>query len=202
MWSVAIFADTKAAHPGRRLLSTAPEVLLGDRLFFETRFAQYFFASGADMNGPPLIQGDPIVATVERPGQPALQGPFSGRSMSCRHCHLGDDFARVEIQAQRTYCDFSPRSRVPLRDDRVTQTLRNSPMLVGFGLSHEAPRVLHFDGEFVDPEDLILETLVGRNMGWQFRERSTAIAHIARVVRQDQGINARHVLDASGNGVP
>lgn len=205
-WSVAVAADTKAPYPtqqtaGRRLLSTAPEVLLGDRLFFETRFAQYFFASGADVNGP-LTQGDLIVATVERPGQPALQGPFRGRSMSCRHCHLGDDFAATEPLAQRTYCDFSPRSRIPQRDDGVTQTVRNSPMLVNLGLSHQAPRVLHFDGEFADPEDLILETLVGRNMGWQLQERSTAIAHIARVIREDQGINARHVLNASGNGVP
>lgn len=187
---------------GRRLLSSAPEVILGDRLFFETRFAQYFFANFTGDVNAPLVAGDPVVDQVPRPGRSALNGPFRGRSMSCRHCHLGDDFIRTEPLAQRTYCDFTARSAIPHRSDGFTHTMRNSPIMVDFGLPREVPRLLHFDGEFANAEDLVVETLVGRNMGWQFEERATAIAHIAKIIREDRGTNPRHVRTLDGEGVP
>jgi cytochrome c peroxidase len=186
----------------RRLLKTVPEVALGDRLFFETRFAEYFFAhSKRDVNAP-LARGDSVVDEVLRPGQRSLPGPFRGQSMSCRHCHLGDDFLPVEPLAQRTYSDFTPRSAIPQRNDKLTHTVRNSPIMVDLGLPAEVPRLLHLDGEFATAEDLVVETLTGRNMGWKFDEYGLAIAHIARVVREDNGQNARHVVDESGRGVP
>jgi hypothetical protein len=41
-----------------------PQVAIGERLFLETRFAQYFQAnSGADVKAP-LAAGDPVVATT------------------------------------------------------------------------------------------------------------------------------------------
>src|SRR3954449_4975466 len=64
-----------------------PEVALGERLFFETRFAQFFFAhSGGNANAI-LKEGDPVLATSHTASQP-LPGPFAGLSMSCRACHL------------------------------------------------------------------------------------------------------------------
>ena len=191
-----------ARDAGRRLSSIAPEVLLGDRLFFETRFAQYFFAhNNGDVNAP-LETGDPVVDHVLRPGRAALDGPFRGRSMSCRHCHLGDDFIRTQSQAQRTYVDFIARSPIPQRGDGLTHTVRNSPTMVDFGLPREVPRVFHLDAEFASAEDLVIETLVGRNMGWQFDERAVAIAHIARVIREDRGTNPRHVKTLDDEGIP
>lgn len=191
-----------ARDAGRRLASTAPEVLLGDRLFFETRFAQYFFAhNNGDVNAP-LKAGDPVVDQVLRPDRAGLEGPFRGRSMSCRHCHLGDDFIRTQSQAQRTYVDFTARSPIPLRGDGLTQTVRNSPTMVDFGLPREVPRLLHFDAEFASAEDLVIETLVGRNMGWQFDERAAAVAHIVRVIREDRGTNPRHVKTLEDEGIP
>jgi hypothetical protein len=191
-----------ARDAGRRLSSTAPEVLLGDRLFFETRFAQYFFAhNNGDVNAQ-LKVGDPVVDQVLRPGRAGLEGPFRGRSMSCRHCHLGDDFLRTQSQAQRTYVDFTARSAIPLRGDGLTQTVRNSPTMVDFGLPREVPRLFHFDAEFASAEDLVIETLVGRNMGWQFDERAAAVAHIARVIREDRGTNPRHVTTLGDEGIP
>src|SRR5262249_54913660 len=47
--------------------------------------------------------------------------------------------------------------------------------------------ILHFDGEFASPEDLVLETIVGRNYGWMPAERAAAIAHVAQVIREDDG---------------
>jgi cytochrome c peroxidase len=193
--------EAGARDAGRHLSSSAPEVLLGDRLFFETRFAQYFFAhNNGDVNAP-LKAGDPVVDQVLRPGRAALESPFRGRSMSCRQCHLGDDFIRTQSQAQRTYVDFTARSAIPQRGDGVTQTVRNSPTMVDFGLPREVPRLFHFDAEFASAEDLVIETLVGRNMGWQFKERAAAVAHIARVIREDRGTNPRHVKTLEDEGI-
>ena len=47
--------------------------------------------------------------------------------------------------------------------------------------------MFHFDGEFASLRVLVRETLLGRNYGWLPSERKKAIAHIARVVRNDNG---------------
>ena len=47
--------------------------------------------------------------------------------------------------------------------------------------------MFHFDGEFASLRVLVRETLLGRNYGWLPTERKQAIAHIARVVRNDDG---------------
>src|ERR1700719_3997216 len=95
---------------GLRLASNLAEVKLGDRLFFETRFAQYFFAHcGEDVNRT-LEEGDHLVDQVPAVDRPALPGPFRGQSISCRQCHLGDDFIQKRPLAGRTYADFSRHS--------------------------------------------------------------------------------------------
>jgi cytochrome c peroxidase len=188
---------------GRRLSPSAPEVVLGDRLFFETRFAEYFMANfKGDVNAA-LSVGDAVVDELPRPGHSPLRGPFRGQSISCRHCHLGDDFAAADPLAQRTYCDFTARSAIPPRDDHLTHTVRNSPGLIDLGLTREAPFLLHFDGEFATAEDLVIDTLTGRNMGWLSAEQATARSHIARVIREDNGTNPRNVKwDNGGAGIP
>lgn len=200
----ALFAieTSSAQDQGRRLLPSAPEVLLGDRLFFEPRFAQYFFAQSNGNVNASLTRGDRVVEKVLRPGQPALPGPFRGQSISCRHCHLGDDFIRFEPLAQRTYCDFTARSAIPQRNDGLTHTVRNTPIMIDLGLQAGVPRLFHYDGQFASVEDLVIATLTGRNMGWQFDEHALATAHIARVIREDAGTNPRHVRDRRGRGIP
>ena len=47
--------------------------------------------------------------------------------------------------------------------------------------------LLHFDAEFKSIEDLVAGTFTGRNFGWLPGERAQAIAHIASVVRGDDG---------------
>jgi cytochrome c peroxidase len=190
-------------YAGRRLSPSAPEVILGDRLFFETRFAEYFMThSYGDVNAE-LAVGDPVVDDISRLGRSSLRGPFRGQSMSCRQCHLGDDFAQAEPRAQRTYCDFTARSEVPARDDGLTRTVRNSPVLVDLGLPSEAPFLLHLDGEFATVEDLVLDTLTGRNFGWVFGEQAIARTHLARVIREDKGRNPRGLKwNKDGHGIP
>src|SRR5450432_1599320 len=47
---------------------------IGERIFVETRFAQYFAANMTDINAP-LAVGDPVVAQVQV-GNTLLPGPF------------------------------------------------------------------------------------------------------------------------------
>ena len=196
-------ARPDAAEPdGLKLSAIDAEVALGDRLFFETRFAQYFFAHNhGDVNAP-LEQGDSLVDEVPAIDRPALPGPFRGQSMSCRQCHLGDDFIDRKPLAGRTYVDFSRRSPIPPRGDGLVTTPRNSPTMVGFGLPREAPVLLHFDAEFATPEDLTIESFTGRNFGWLLSERKTAVAHIARVIREDNGTNPRRITNRERKGIP
>ena len=169
------FREGAAADP--------PEVTIGERLFLETRFAQFFFANGGPDVNAPLAQGDPVMQTLRTSLGP-LEGPFAGRSMNCRNCHLVDDTADAQT---RTYADYSRKSLVPLREDGETETARNSPSLVNASLPRTVPFFLHFDGEFTSLEGLVAATLTGRNFGWLPGERAAAVAHVARVIREDNG---------------
>ncbi len=189
-----------AAVDALRLSAAAPEVRLGDRLFFDPRFAQFFFARcHGDVNAT-LAEGDPVIDQMPFSAERSLTSPFRGQSMSCRQCHLGDDFVAEEPRAGRTYCDFSRRTPISRRDDGLDRTVRNVPPMVGVDLPREVPMLLHFDGEFASPEDLIVDTLTGRNLGWLPDETAIARAHVAKVIREDAGTYARLVMYADGRG--
>jgi len=177
-------------HPGAALAQEddPAEVVVGERLFLETRFAQFFFAHATDVNVP-LAAGDPTVAVTQTSGNP-LPGPFAGQSMNCRACHLVDEQGARLGAGNRTYADFARRSPVPDRGDGHTETVRNTPALVGAAPVGRPGRLLHFDGEFPSTADLVAGTYTGRNFGWLPAERATAVAHIANVIRNDDGRGA------------
>ena len=106
--------------------------------------------------------------------------------MNCRSCHLVDEQRATAGAGNRSYADFSRRSPIPLREDGLTTTARNSPPLVNATLPRKA-FLLHFDGEFPTTEDLARETLLGRNFGWLPMERAKAVAYIAHIIRDDNG---------------
>lgn len=187
---------------GLRLSGENAEVVVGDRLFFETRFAQFFFAHSAGDVNKPLVQGDHLVDTVPAVDRAVLSSPFRGQSISCRQCHFGDDFVRERPLAGRTYADFSRRSPVPERQDGIVSTPRNSSSMVGLGLPREIPVIYHADGEFTTAEDLTTASFTGRNFGWLPDETTIAVAHITRVIREDAGINPRYVRDKARHGIP
>ena len=162
-----------------------PEVTVGERLFLETRFAQFFAAHATDVNRP-LASGDPILDTTPTTGAP-LPGAFAGQSMNCRSCHFVDDVAGFPGGRVNTYGDFARKSLVPLRDDGRTETPRNSPPLVDATVPRDSSFLLHFDGEFASTRDLVRGTFTGRNFGWLPGEARVAVAHIAHVVRDDDG---------------
>lgn len=174
-----------------------PAVQLGERFFLEPRFAASFAAqSGGDVNRPAV--SDPVLAELETTGA-ARPGPFAGSTMSCRNCHLVDDSPDPDGLGTRTYADFARRSPIPARaEDGRTHAPRNSPSLVDATAEREVPFLLHADGEFATAAALVEGTWTGRNLGWLPDEHDAAIAHIARVVRGDDGGGA---LAASFGGL-
>ncbi|GJL66794.1 MAG: hypothetical protein NPIRA05_17650 [Nitrospirales bacterium] len=174
-----------------------PEITNGERLFLETRFAQFFkvfLENGGDTNDL-LPKGDPSLdkaVNAKLTADQSADGPFLGQSMNCRSCHFVDELGveePLEGYSMRTYSDFARRSPVPLREDGQTVTVRNSPPLVNASL----PRknfFLHFDAEFTTMVDLVKGTLSGRNYGWLPGERTASIAHVARIIREDNGTGA------------
>ncbi len=164
------------------------EEAVGERLFLETRFAQAFkvaLDNGGDINDPNI--GDSAVDTVETLGAPIDPGPFKGLSMNCRACHLVDDVLDAPGGGMRTYTDLARRSPLPARADGKTVAVRNSPPLVNAAIERPGKALFHFDAEFNSMEELVAATFTGRNFGWLPGERTQAIAHIARVVRSDDG---------------
>ena len=166
-----------------------PEQTIGERLFLETRFAEYFAAHMTDINAP-LAVGDPVVSQVQNSSAGPMPGPFAGQSINCRTCHFVDEFQGVPNAGNRTYADFTTRSPIPLAMNGFALTPRNAMQMVGSLQTHTGPTFLHFDGEFATPEALVRGTLTGRNFGWAPDQYQTALAHIARVIREDNGKGA------------
>ena len=137
----------------------------------------------------PLAAGDPVVAQVTTPPG-VLPGPFAGQSMNCRSCHFVTEFIAVPQVRNRTYADFVDHSPIPRTMNGFISTPRNAMQMVGSLQPHDGPTFLHFDGEFTTPEDLVQATLTGRNFGWAPDQKAQAIAHIARVIREDNGQNS------------
>lgn len=165
--------------------STPAADSIGERLFLETRFAEYFATHMTGVNEP-LSAGDPVVATVNTPAG-SLTSPFAGQSINCRSCHFVTEFQDVPNAGNRTYADFTTHSPMPRPISGFTRTPRNAMQMVGSLQPHSGPQFLHFDGEFATPEQLVEGTLTGRNFGWDPTQQAQAIAHIARVIRQDDG---------------
>lgn len=174
-----------------------PQVAVGERLFLETRFSQFFFARSAGNPNAVLLAGDPVTDTLETLAGP-IADPFAGSGINCRNCHLVDDAKTTSGGGNRSYADFARRSPVPARGDGHTVTPRNSPPLVNSALGRGRPFFLHFDGEFPSTVALVEGTLTGRNFGWLPEEHGQAVAHIAAVIRGDDG-SGRLAQDFGGS---
>lgn len=186
----ALLAASACGGGGTRPpLEETPETVIGERLFRETRFGRFaaLALEARDVNAP-LPAGDPALDDLVTVGAPR-PGPYAGQSMNCAACHLVDEVADDPAGGARTYGDFARKSPIPAREDGRTTTARNSPPLVGVG-EGEPDALFHFDGEFPTLEALVEGTFTGRNFGWLPGERAQAVAHVARVVREDDGSDA------------
>ena len=158
---------------------------IGEALFLDTRFNEYFATHMTGVNDV-LASGDPVVNQVETANGP-LPGPFAGQSINCRSCHFVTEFQGVARAGNRTYADFTTRSPIPRPLNGFDHTQRNAMQMVGSLQPHSGPVFLHFDGEFSGAVDLIEGTITGRNFGWGPTQQQQAIAHIARIIREDNG---------------
>ena len=191
-------SPNNASPPAAQIGTPGAEEALGERLFLETRFAQTFKAfldNGGSIND--ANSGDVVVDTLETLGIRIDPGPFKGTSINCRACHLVDDVLTSPGGGMRTYADFARRSPIPARADGKTHAPRNSPSLVNSTLDRPGGILLHFDAEFSSIEELIAATFTGRNFGWLPGEKAQAIAHIANVLRGDDG-----TVDLTDTGLP
>jgi cytochrome c peroxidase len=153
---------------------------IGERLFLETRFAQAYYANPS--------KADPVMdKTITTKN--ALRGPFAGKTMNCRACHMVDEHAKNPTAGMRSYSDFAKRPPVPSRNDGAKTSGRNSMSMVNISIAHQTQEnaIFHFDGEFNSMEDLVRATLSGRNYGWQAHEKAIAFKHIANIIRKDSG---------------
>ncbi|MGB9429531.1 MAG: hypothetical protein WCC11_06590 [Gammaproteobacteria bacterium] len=168
-----------------------PDQLLGERLFKDPRFGQYFVThSGGAING--VNVGEPTVANVPTTNPAiSLPGPMAGQSMNCLQCHLVQQEMDVPGGGMRAYTNFAGRAPHPLRpEDASTQgafTARKpAPMVDDFNTG-DAGQCLHWDCEFGDMDTLVYDTLTGRDFGWLPTEQGQAVQQIARVIRLDNG---------------
>ncbi len=158
---------------------------IGEALFLDTRFSEYFSSHMTSVNAP-LAIGDPVVDQVQTLSGP-LPGPFAGQAINCRSCHFVTEFEGVQGAGNRTYADFTTRSPIPRLQNGFDHTPRNAMQMVDSFTTRSGPVFLHFDGEFASGEDLVIGTMTGRNFGWSPSEYTQAIAHIAQVIREDDG---------------
>src|ERR1700733_11985683 len=63
---------------------------IGERLFLETRFAEFYFTNSGGNPNAVLTNGDPVMNVSETINGP-LPGPFKNYSMNCRACHMVEE---------------------------------------------------------------------------------------------------------------
>ena len=190
---VSALASGGALKNGAGELSAQARV--GERLFAEPRFAQFFQMHGGGKVNSVLAAGDPALDSiaVSSVDGSVIKNPAPEQSLSCASCHFGAVDARpLGLPAKGTtiFGDFFERSPVSARSDKQLTTVRNTPPLVaalaGQGLA-VGWGLLHWDGEFASIEDLVVGTYTGRNLGWLPTETREARRNFARVIREDDG---------------
>ncbi len=159
---------------------------LGERIFRDPRFSQWFATHSTSVNALPN-PGDPTVETAVDALGPAMPGSLAGAAMACSLCHLVEQNSLPDGTNMRAYADCARRSPIPDRGDGQSTTPRNSPPMVDALVPRTGPVFLHYDGQFVAPEDVVASTFTGRNLGWLPTEYPQALHHLAQVIREDDG---------------
>ena len=166
----------------------SPESKVGERIFRDPRFSNFYFKQAHGNVNAKLPAGDPVLSRMNGP-RGDFSNPFQGQAMTCVACHMVDDAAKIKGAGTRAYTDFSERSPVPDLGDGHFTTPRRSPPLVGASIprSGDTPFFLHWDGQFASIEDLVKDSYTGRNFGWQPTDRAIAVKNFANVMRNDDG---------------
>ena len=185
------------SHARRRL--TPPADSIGERIFLDTRFAEYFATHMTGVNDP-LAAGDPVVATVDTTNG-SLPGPFAGQAINCRSCHFVTEFQGVAGAGNRTYADFTTRSPIPATGRWAASTTRRAtPCRWSTPSQRARARIfLHFDGEFATRQRPGVGTMTGAKLRLAARAVSTRPSRTSRrVIREDDGAASSPPTDSMG----
>ena len=160
---------------------------IGEALFLDTRFSEYFAANMTSVNAP-LATGDPVVDAGANPERPAAR-PLRGAVDQLPFVPFRNRIPGRQRRRQPHLCGFHhPQPNPPpTQPNGFDHTPRNAMQMVDSFTSRSGPLFLHFDGEFASGEDLVIGTMTGRNFGWMPSQYNEAIAHIAKVIREDDG---------------
>ena len=133
----------------------------------------------------PLSTGDPAVATVPTTNG-SLPGPFAGQAMNCRSCHFVTEFQDVAGAGNRSYSDFTTRSPIPRPMQGFDHTPRNSSQMVE-SFAPASGHLSAFRWRVPTATGSVMATITARNFGWLPNGYQQAVAHIARIIREDNG---------------
>lgn len=176
-------AQEEAADPA--------EVALGERLFNDFRFSEFFYTASQGNVNHVLEEGDPQLEYLRILENKATQpSPFRGQASSCLSCHMVEQARDLSGLPMRSYADYASTSPIPIRDSQLDpSTLRNSQSVILITPNQAPiPEFFHWDGEFNSLEELVVAGLTGRNIGWLVEEREQALQNIANVIRGDDGL--------------
>ncbi len=160
---------------------------LGERMFNDIRFSQYFLEKSNGNVNYELKSGSTDLDTIIIRGQETVS-PFAGTAKSCASCHMVDQSFESNPGGMRGYNDFAQLTKIPARYDGKKHTLRNTPTLVGIGSKYALNRFSHHDGEFHDHSQTVLGNFTGRNMGWLTEDKKAALKNIINIIRKDNGL--------------
>lgn len=181
------FFNPLHANDGPPEAADPPEALLGERLFNDFRFSQYFFVQSQGNVNAILQKGAGELDQLVLIDGKNVEHPFRGQAMSCVACHMVEQARELHALSMRAYADYASLTPRPFRsEDPAPTTLRNTQMLIMPVLSG-IPTFFHWDGEFNSLTDLVVASSTGRNMGWLPSEKSLALQNIVNVIRQDDG---------------
>ncbi len=182
--SIIFYSVLMKAQALPSLSSLEQKIELGERLFLEERFSYSFYVHAksyfnvkTQYSDPALNWGEPIKNSDNKAAM--------GQHYSCSTCHLVDQMSDLPIKLVFTYNDPFARSPQPYRFKRNSFTHRNSMNMVASMIHADQP--LHWDGEYFSAEELTCDGLTGRNLGWALDEYGMAVAHIASVIKADNG---------------
>lgn len=165
------------------------EITIGERLFSDYRFSQFFYEKAQGNANHVLESGDPQLDFLKiLDEKSSIKNPFQGTAMSCSSCHMVDQ--TKDTMGTRLYSDFANFSPVPLRasDPQITDTLRNTQVVLPLKPNDpNTPLFFHWDGEFNSLSQLVVGGLSGRNMGWQTTELQQAYSNIVSIIKGDDG---------------
>jgi cytochrome c peroxidase len=160
---------------------------LGERMFNDIRFSQYFHTVSAGNVNHELKVGSSELDTIVIRGHES-PSPFAGQAISCASCHMVDQASLQTPGGMRGYNDFAQLTKIPQRGDTKKLTLRNTPSLIGIGSKYARNRFSHYDGEFHDHSETVLGNFTGRNMGWLKKDKKSALRNIVMIIKEDNGL--------------